>query len=339
LLIASAALFAVGLVALAGAATRAEAGFPGANGPLAFVSDRDSPRPVINDDIYVTDETGSDAIRLTTDPGLDQFPAVSPNGREIAFASRRSTPEFPNPEGDFELYVMDIADDNEDGNGDNLRRLTDNTRRDVGPAWSPGGKKIAFESNQDGDNDVYVIDAEGPAEAINLTNESPVFDGQPVFSPDGTKIAFNSFRDGISNDIYLISPNGSDLLRITSGPRIEAQPEFSPDGTRLAFTSNRDGDNDIYVIDAEPEGLANVAVNLTDAVRTSTGAVPNDFWPAWSPDGSKIAFWSGTGVALDDGEIFTINTDGTNPANLTNTPAYGDIQPDWGPTPTGLDPN
>jgi Tol biopolymer transport system component len=111
---------------------------------------------------------------------------------------------------------------------------------------------------------------------------------------------------------------------------LESQPEFSPDGTRLAFTGNRDGDLDIYVLNAEPEGPANVAVNLTDALRTSTGAIPNDRWPAWSPDGGKIAFWSGTGLGLSDGEIFTISIDGTNPTNLTNTP-FADIMPDWGP--------
>ena len=332
-LIATGALVAAGLFALALAATRARAGFPGANGPIAFVSDRDSPPPVINDDIYVMDETGASPIRLTSDPALDRLPAVSPNGKEIAFATTRSTAAFPNPERDFELVVMDIADDDGDGEGDNLRRLTDNATNDTGPAWSPGGKKIGYSSLEDGDGDVYVIDTEGPAEAINLTNESPSFDGQPVFSPDGDKIAFVSQRDGNFN-VYMINADGSGRARITSNPAADAQPEFSPDGARLAFTSTRDGDNDIWVLDAAPEGPANVAVNLTDAVRTSTGAVPNDRWPAWSPDGGKIAFWSGTGNGLTDGEIFTIDTDGTDPANLTNMPEAGDIEPDWGPSRT-----
>ena len=333
LLMPTAALLAAGLAVFV-AAQRAQAAFPGANGPIAFVSDRDSPRPAINDDIYVTDETGAPAIRLTSDPAVDQFPAVSQNGKEIAFARTRSTAEFPNLEGDSELYVMDIADDDGDGNGDNLRRLTDNATSDAGPAWSPGGRKIAFSSFQDGDGDVYVIDADGPATATNLTNEAPAdprrFDGQPVFSPDGGKIAFLSARDGNFN-VYLMNADGSSPVPVTSSPAPDAQPEFSPDGAKLAFTSTRDGDNDLYVISAEPEGPANVAVNLTDAVRTSTGAISNDRWPAWSPDGDKIAFWSGTGPGTD-GEIFTINTDGTNPINLTNTPVpIGDITPDWGP--------
>jgi Tol biopolymer transport system component len=337
-LIAGAALLAAGLVAVTSATTEGQAGFPGANGPIAFVSDRDSPLPVINDDIYVTDETGAAPIRLTSDPAFDDFPAVSPNGKEIVFASTRNTAEFPNPERDAELYVMDVSDDDHDGNGDNLRRLTDNAASDAGPAWSPGGRKIAFSSFLDGDGDVYVIDADGPATATNLTNEAPGeprrFDGQPVFAPDGSRIAFISLRDGNIN-IYLMDADGSDPTRITSSPAADAQPEFSPDGTSLAFTSTRDGDNDIYLVNAEPEGPANVAVNLTDALRTSTGAVLNDRWPAWSPDGGKIAFFTGTGPTLADTEIYTINTDSTNPTNITNTPApIGDVRPDWGPART-----
>ena len=267
---------------------------------------------------------------------MDQLPAVSPNGKEIVFASTRNTDEFPNPQGDNELYVMDIADDDHDGNGDNLRRLTDNAVNDAGPAWSPAAKKIAFSSTLDGDSDVYVIDADGPSQPVNLTNEAsgepPRFDGQPVYSPDGTRIAFISGRDGNLN-VYLTDAEGTAPIRITSSPATDSQPEFSPDGTRLAFTSTRDGDFDLYVLPAATEEATNLAVNLTDAVRTESGAVAADRWPAWSPDGTTIAFSSGT-TALATGDIFTITTDGAVLTNLTHTPApVGDITPDWGPTP------
>ena len=73
-LAASVPLLAVSLVVLA-TAQPAQAGFPGRNGLIAYVSDG-RPFPA-NDDIYVTDETGAGHLRLTTDPGVDRRPAVS----------------------------------------------------------------------------------------------------------------------------------------------------------------------------------------------------------------------------------------------------------------------
>src|SRR5215216_7494955 len=175
--IATAMLAASLLVVVAASPTRAA--FPGNNGPIALVSDRDS-TTTLNDEIYLTDEHGSPAVRLTTHPATDTTPAVAPNGKQIAFASRRDTLEFPNPEGDLELYVMDAADEDGDGNGDHLRRLTDNAAADTTPAWSPGGKKLAFHSTRDGNDEIYVLDADGSSTPINLTNH-PGRDLWPVF--------------------------------------------------------------------------------------------------------------------------------------------------------------
>ena len=309
------------------AATPTRAAFPGANGPIAFVSDRDS-TTTLNDEIYLTDEHGTPAIRLTSHSATDTTPAVAPNGKQIAFASRRDTAEFPNPEGDLELYVMDASDEDGDHNGDHLRRLTDNAATDDQPAWSPGGRKLAFHSTRDGNDEIYVLDADGTGTPTNLTNH-PARDLWPVFSPDGTRLAFASFRDG-NFELYLMGADGSAPTNLTRHPANDAWPEFSPDGTRLAFGSNREagvaGDIDIWVMNVD--GAA-PPVNLTDAMVT------NERWPAWSPDGTKIAFWSGTGNgAGPDAELYAVNADGTGtPINLTSNQA-GDVFPDWGPTPT-----
>jgi Tol biopolymer transport system component len=319
----------IGLLA-AGVAAPAASAFPGANGPIAFVSDRygvvGGP---VNDEIYLTDETGSEARRVTNNPAPDQFPAVSPNGKEIAFVSNRNDEADPNPEGDLEIYVMDINDDDADGNGDNLRRLTNDAISDLTQlAWSPDGRKLAFRSARDGDSDIYMMDAEGGEPPINLTNipDEPATraDAQPVFSPDGSKIAFDSTRGG-NRDVYLINADGTGEVRITSHPAIDMRPEFSPDGTKLAFVSPRDGNLDIYVMNAEPESALNPPTNLTNA-----SAPIQNRYPSWSPDGTKIAFWRGTGNGFQpDAEIFAMNADGSDPTNLTNNDV-GDIQPSWG---------
>ena len=325
-LLVTAAIAATSLPFLLASAIPASAGFAGTNGLIAFVSDRDS-----NDEIYVTDEHGSQFKRLTNDSAIDSFPAVSPNGKEIAFTSSRGSDGNPNPEGDSEIYVMDATDDNGDFEGDDLRRLTFNAASESGPVWSPDGRKLAFVSRADGDADVYLMDPDGSAASVNVTDEAlgqaPRDETQPRFSPDGTRIALGSNRDG-NGDIYSINSDGSDPQRMTSSPALESHPDYSPDGSKLTFASNRDGDLDIYAMNAAPESAANIATNLTNPMST------NERFPVWSPDGTKIVFWSGVGSGLGlDAEIYVINANGSDPTNITNNDA-GDALPDWGPAPS-----
>jgi TolB protein len=326
-LLSAAATVAVGL--LLATSPPADASFPGANGWIAFTSLVDEPGN-LSDEIFLTREDGSEVVRLTNGAMNERSAAVSPNGKEIAFS--RAAPGVSVNLNTTEIYVMDTSDDDGDGNGDHLRRLTDNAFTDDNVAWSPGGKKIAFRTNRDGNDEIYVIDADdqdGNGDPINLTNH-PAADQQPVFSPDGSKIAFASNRGG-NFSIYEMNADGSGApTKLTTDPAPAAWPEYSPDGTRLAFGSARLGtDIDIWVMNAAPEGPLNVATNLTDAMPT------NERWPAWSPDRQKIAFWSGIGNGLgSDADIYVINADGSGaPANVSNT-QLGAAWPDWGPAPT-----
>jgi Tol biopolymer transport system component len=319
----------------------AHAAVPGTNGLIAYVSDG---RPVIapstpNDDIYVTTENGTSdlRLRLTSDSALDRQPAVSPNGKEIAFFSTRAHGDPLNPERDSELYVMDATDDDGDGQGDNLRRLTDNPASDFAPAWSPDGKKLAFTSNRDGNNEIYLIDADVcdasappnpdcPDPEVTRVTNNPASDQVPVFSPDGAKMAFQSARDG-NQEIYVINADGSgEPTNLTNNPALDSLPDFSPDGTGLTFGSTRDGgDVDVWTMNADGSDPVNLTPTLT---------ATNDRWSAWSPAGDKIVFWSGIGNGLGtDAEIYTVTTDGTGTlANLTHDLAGG-AEPDWGPAP------
>ena len=278
----------------------AESAFPGANGKIAFTSDRDG-----NPEIYVMNADGSGVTRLTNNPAADDEPAWSPDGTKIAFSSNR--------DGNIEVYVM-----NADGSGQT--NLTNNPALDGAPAWSPDGTKIAFWSNRDdaGDSEIYVMNADGSG-PTRLTNNPASLDGGPAWSPDGSKIAFmRGDRPPIPRykwDIYVMNPDGSGVTNLSNNPYSPGNPDWSPDGTKITYSAFEAG-HDIFVMNADGSGQTNL---------TNSGA--SDCVPAWSPDGSKIAFSSNR-----DGnyEIYVMNPEGSGQTRLTNN-AASDTSPDWQP--------
>ena len=132
-----------------------------------------------------------------------------------------------------------------DGNGEeqiflldpkvSLTQLTDSGGSH--PAWSPNGRRLAFSSSRDGDDEIYVMNADG-TDQTRLTN-NPASDGAPAWSPDGAKIVFQSNRDG-NREIYVMSANGSGQIRLTNNPAADSNPAWSPDGSTIAFDSDRD---------------------------------------------------------------------------------------------------
>lgn len=124
--------------------------------------------------------------QVLTGPGMNSWPAVSPDGKEIAFSSSR--------DGDFEIYLMGI-------DGSNVRRLTKSPGIDNRPTWSPDGKRLAFTSNRDGNYEVYVMDADG-SNLRRVTNH-PERDDYPAWHPDGRRLVMVSERNG-KHDLYLV---------------------------------------------------------------------------------------------------------------------------------------
>jgi TolB protein len=120
-----------------------------------WCSDRGGARPCAgsHSDIYVMNADGSGKRNLTHDALQNAEPVWSPDGRRIAFVSRR--------DGKAEIYVM-----NADGSG--KRNLTRNPAKDVRPSWSPDGRKIAFVSDRDGRPEAHVMNADGSGQR-NLT--------------------------------------------------------------------------------------------------------------------------------------------------------------------------
>ena len=190
-------------------------------------------------------------------------------------------------------------------------RLTDNDARDSFPAWSPDGRRIAFDSDRDGNSEIYVMNADGSG--VTRLTDNDAIDSFPTWSPDGRRIAFSSTRDG-SFEVYVMNADGSGVTRLTDNDARDWSPAWSPDGRHIAFESTRDGNSEIYVMNADGSGVTRLTYN---------GAA--DGTPAWSPDGRRIAFASG---GRGNSEIYVMDASGV--IRLTDNDA-SDVTPAWSP--------
>jgi len=223
-----------------------------------------------------------------------------------------------------------------DASSHNLAQVTTSLALDDWAGWSPDTFKIVFMSDRIPDTtytarfQIYVMRSDG-SNLGQLTFPDPARDSsghikdttsnfQPAWSPDGTKIVFGSTRD-TNPQIYVMEPNGTNVLRLTHTSAADGQAAWSPDGTKIAFATTRDGNDEIYVMNADGSN----PVNLTQNSRS-------DLLPQWSPDGTKIAFQSDR---LTDYAVWVMNADGSNPVRLTE-PAPPAGAPAWSPDGTRI---
>jgi Tol biopolymer transport system component len=291
-------LAAVGLLAVTAGVT--QAAFPGGNGKIAFISTRDG-----NNEVYRMGATGTLQTRLTIGQGSDYSPARSPDGSKIAWTCERN--------GNQEICTMGNS-------GSGVVNRTNNPAEDRFPAWSPDGTRLVFQSNRGNpdpnDFDLYLLTIAGNVVTPLVANH-PDREEEPSWSACN-KIVYVHSTAFNNHVLRLVNPDGSGIVPLLPNllPLNATAPDWSPDCLRIAFSGVIPGQfSQVHTINADGSGGH---VQLTNTSSNSQ--------PAYSPDGTKIAFLS---VRDGNEEIYQMTVNGANPTNLTRSSA-SDFAPSWG---------
>ncbi|HUG80503.1 MAG TPA: protein kinase [Bryobacterales bacterium] len=168
------------------------------------------------------------------------LPSVSRNGNRLVYVRKAYDRDIWRTMGPF-------ATERDPAVGP--RPLIASTREDYSPNYSPDGKRIVFDSNRSGTEEIWVCDSDG-TNPVQLTSFGGPPVGVPRWSPDGEWIAFDSRKEGDA-DIYVIRASGGPSRRLTLDPGYDARPSWSQDGRWVYFVSRRSGDFQIWKIPAE----------------------------------------------------------------------------------------
>jgi Tol biopolymer transport system component len=213
---------------------------------------------------------------------------------------------------------------------DGAVQITFSVGDDRFPYWSPDGTQITYQSDRNGNNDLFRVPATGGAET-QITSDS-AWDARPSWSPDGSLIAFESDRNVESAgpgypvcELFVIPPTGGPVTQVTDWPRYNERPDWSPDGSELVYATDYHVDLRVPTLD-HPANLWRIpSTGGTPIQITTHGGYEND--AVWSPDGSTIAF---SGDYAGNWDVWTIPVSGGVATQITFDPAL-DQDPSWSP--------
>ncbi len=294
---------AVAVGMLIGAAS-AQAAYPGTNGKIVFASGDPA-------SLFSMDPNGANPQPFDG-AGIGP-PSFSADGSKVAYVKPEEpdgivvrntngtgTPVFFSAPPDFNPFSRDYES----------------------PSLSADGERVVFvlrDSFPGAGSNILVADVNGSGIPVYLTNDGVSF--EPALSPDGSTTYYNK-----NDDIYKMASDGgpfplSGSVDGAATAAAERDPELSPNGSTLLYEKFVGSDFDIHGVSLS--GPPNETFVIPDA--------GDDEDPAYSPDGTKIAYSSDDDTPTDDlvDEIFVADADGSDKTNLTNSDAVTDSSPSW----------
>jgi TolB protein len=308
--------------ALAGvAAISAAAAPPGANGQLTFAR----VNPALGDtQVYVVNPDGLHERLVQGPTDVGEVPRWFRDGAHIA-------------------TCCDLP-----GGGSRIINPDDGTFRDVDGQYpglfnpcgipSPDGTLLLCETFSDdgGQNGLHTIRSSDGGGLTQITSNPGGDDVPGSWSSNGKRIVFQRFGPDSYEGVFVVNVNGTGLKRILP-PSVSANCctfSWSPQGNEIAFSRHVTPDvhSSLWIMHSDGTGLHPLSV---EPAATCGGANADPFAqgclePAWSPDGTKIAFARGFDLDVD-GEIYIVNADGTGLTQVTH--AGGSQSPDWSTHP------
>src|SRR5262245_31650444 len=251
---------------------------------------------------------------------LNVGPALSPDGKWIAFLSSRSV-------FSIDLFVADAA------TGKIVHRLTSAATNPhlsslqfiySAGAWDADSRRIAIATVAGAHPALVIFDGlSGNREReASIPDVDEIFN--PTWAPDGHAICFTGMSHGLT-DLYVYDLKASALRRLTNDAFAEIQPSWSPDGRRIAFATDRFSSNlDTLSIGPYRIGLIDVASGRIEQVRAFTSG--KNINPQWTPDGNSILFISDRdGISnlyrttIANGDLVQLTTIATGLSGITSS--------------------
>jgi Tol biopolymer transport system component len=259
-----------------------------------------------------TDEVGSD---------MNVAPAVSPDGKYVAFYSSRSlfTTELYLADAHTGKIIKQLTHPSIDSHFDALAFVYS------AGTWSPDGKKFAFITYADGDNEIEVLDIESGDVERRIRPRDIGALSTVAWSPDGTHLAFSGLKGGVS-DLYVYDLGTGDTRQLTNDRYADLQPAWSPDGRTIAFATDRGASTSFERLTYSPLSLALVDVASGDVRVVPTFPNAKSINPQFSPDGRSIYFIADPGgfsdiyrVELASGQLYQVTRLATGVSGITAT--------------------